>query len=72
MGVMVLTLIVGWLVVSVLFALLWSLVVRGSHARHAQPDDAPYDVPNFATGATDTPVRQSPRRSWEGMAESSW
>ena len=68
MGVMVLTLMVGWLVVSVLFAVLWSLVIRGGRAR----DSHRYDVPDYVVGTTGLPAGPSPRRSREGMAESSW
>jgi hypothetical protein len=62
---MMLALIMGWLVVSVLFAALWSLAVRRSHALDAGRGEALF-------GSTEGPDFQrmpSPRRTTDGMAE---
>ena len=62
---MMLTLIVGWLVVSVLFAALWSLVVRRSHDLDFAQDEALFT----RTAGTDLYRTPSPRRTRNGMAE---
>jgi hypothetical protein len=62
---MILALLMGWLVVSVLFAALWSLVVRRSHELDFGQNDA---LPNSTEGA-DLPLPPSSRRTREGMAE---
>ena len=62
---MMLTLIVGWLVVSVLFAALWSLVVRRSHELDFAQDEALFPW----SERTDLQRMPSPRRTRNGMAE---
>ena len=62
---MMLTLIVGWLVVSVLFAALWSLVVRRSHELDFAQDEGLFDW----TEGSDLQRTPSPRRTRNGMAE---
>jgi hypothetical protein len=64
-AVMMLTLIVGWLVVSVLFAALWSLVVRRSHELDFGQNEALFD----RVEGTDLQRESSPRRTRDGMAE---
>ena len=62
---MMLTLLMGWLVVSVLFAALWSLVVRRSHELDFWQNKALVDV----TEGTDLQRARSARRTRRGVAE---
>jgi hypothetical protein len=62
---MMLALLMGWLVVSVLFAALWSLVVRRSHELNFGQNEALF---NEVEG-TDLQRVPSPRRTRDGMAE---
>ena len=64
-AVMILALLMGWLVVSVLFAALWTLVVRRSHELNFGQSEALSD----ATEGTAFQCLPSPRRTPGGMAE---